>query len=345
MITGRFNRFGIATITGLALGALIAGCTGSTGGGEDEDSGGGFVAGPDTIGTIDLDVNETNLSVGDVTGFRVHVRNAAGAPVENIQVSCDTEEGLAIVEPTSGTELTDSNGQMSGKVGCEDPGSLMIGCRLPIGAGLRQFVTIICEGDRPGGFTGFPGASGGGIGNGTGGVGDDGDPDGNTLDSVAVLDIAFRNAANGENSPDIDIDQIADCDDQTAGNQPEPFGNHYIDFKVKNGSSSTVTVESYSYVVTNVTTNVVAARSSTIEVTGSNFDIDPDGEGDFSGIFLNAAAGASSDKSYIAAGNPSVVAGTYSITLTFNMNSGDPDIGSFRVSRTVTVDLDSFDEC
>ena len=161
----------VALVTTICLTALI-GCSGGTStdrsGADYEDT--EFVATEDSVGSIDLWVRTTDMPVSGVSGFIVSVRNSSGAPVQNIQIACDTELGLALIEPSTGSEMTDSHGQMSGKVGCEVPGSLILGCRLPIGVNRRKFVTIKCRGPIPDGFFGFPGAAGGGLGYGTGGV-------------------------------------------------------------------------------------------------------------------------------------------------------------------------------
>ncbi|RIL12175.1 MAG: hypothetical protein DCC75_00895, partial [Proteobacteria bacterium] len=149
------------------------GCSGGgdTDGGDENFEGTGFVATDDAAGGLTLTVDQTTLSISEVSGFSVDVFDASGDPVAGLEIACDTEQGLAIVEPNTGFELTDSSGHMSGKVGCESPGSYQMACRLPIGGNKRKFETIRCSGDIPTGFSGFPGAAGGTLGVGTGGGG------------------------------------------------------------------------------------------------------------------------------------------------------------------------------
>jgi hypothetical protein len=158
----------------------LVGCGGSTGGDGQELSGDGFVSSDSTTGKVALNTPST-LQVGDSQGFSVSVVNASGAGVGDVPVICDTEGGLALIEPNDGTEGTDGNGSMSGIVGCLQPGSYRIGCRA---LNKREFQTIVCSGEIPAGFAGFPGAGGGTLG---GGSSDDGDADPDV--SVVSLDV------------------------------------------------------------------------------------------------------------------------------------------------------------
>ena len=157
----------------LLIATAVVSCSGDTDGGPVADEswlGTSFVGSDGSTGTIALEVLDTELNVGEMTGFRVYVLDSAGRPVPEIRIFCDTEEGLALIEPTTGSELTDSNGQMSGRVGCEAVGSLQLGCRLPIGANWRDFETIRCGG-TVGTTSDFGESSGGGLGGPGGGVG------------------------------------------------------------------------------------------------------------------------------------------------------------------------------
>jgi hypothetical protein len=168
-------------LVALSCAALCA-CSG----GGDTDGGSGadqlylgdqYVA-DDSAGTISLSVDSTSIPVAGTSNFSVAVRDAQGAPVPGLKIACDSEAGVAVIEPATGLEITSSSGSISGVIGCELPGSFQFACRLPIGANKRKMVTIKCTGTVPAGFSGFAGAGGGGLG--TGGVGDDGEPDGNT---------------------------------------------------------------------------------------------------------------------------------------------------------------------
>ena len=161
-------RKSVLRISALALLASVAaigfvGCTGSTDGGdagEQSFDGSGF-DGSDA-GRMELVLRDEDMLVGESAGFYVQAFDEGDQPVPNLSIACDTEAGLALIEPADGQQLTDDGGIMSGRIGCEQVGSFRLGCRLPVGAGRRQFATIRCSGPIPSGFDGFPGAGGGG---------------------------------------------------------------------------------------------------------------------------------------------------------------------------------------
>lgn len=237
-----------------------------------------FVATESSVGSIDLRVLQTTLGVAQTSGFIVTVRNSSGGPVQNIQVSCDTEEGLALIEPTTGRELTDASGQMSGKVGCEVPGSLIIGCRLPIGVNRRQFVTMKCQGPVPSGFEGFPGAAGGGLGSGGVSVSDDGGAAGGVgssgirLTSISTYDEGLL--CSGTSSPNIDVTQnlCGTAPDQTA----EPFYDSSVSMQVVNNSNVTARISYLRYVVGGANGSGTYFTSSNIALIG-DLEVGPNG--------------------------------------------------------------------
>jgi hypothetical protein len=239
----------------MALGVLLGclGGSGSTDGGSGENPGykdDVFVSGDETTGSLKIVVNESELAVGATTGFQVQVRNASGQPVPNIYVVCDSEDGISLVEPTTGRELTDAGGNMSGRIGCERPGSFQMLCRLTVGANRRKFAGIKCSGN---GYQDFPNAGGGGLG---GGV-QDADDGGAQVTSVAVYD----GATSASTSNQIDVTQDLDCDDSTSTTTDvEPFYDTFARVVVQNNFSETVTFSYLSYSV------------SDIDGQGSDFD-------------------------------------------------------------------------
>jgi hypothetical protein len=234
------KRIGTATILAASFG--LFGCSGDTDGGSAATPPGGAYS-SDNAGSISIDFpSGGNAGVSDILGFIVSVRDTNGAPVENIRVSCDTEQGLALLEPTTGIEQTDGNGDMSGRVGCAAPGSYQIGCRLPVGANKRIFETVRCAGPVPAGFTGFVGAGGGTLGGGS--VIDDG---GGGVRAVAA---AFFDRANTTAGSQIDVVQTADCPNTTAVD-PESFTDTLIRFTIVNDTNQTVRFSSYRYTVEN----------------------------------------------------------------------------------------------
>lgn len=220
-------------VAGLALfcGGLV-GCTGDTGGGSAASAdltGTEFVASDANTGTITLNVNETSLPVGSTSNFSVNVTDVNGAPVPQMQIACDSEVGVAIIEPATGFELTDSNGNMSGTIGCDLPGSFQFACRLPIGVNKRKFENIICTGGVPDGFTGFPGA-GGGLGGGEGDV------------SVAPGDIEISSVAFLENGSE--VDSIDTARGVCSGATDEPFYQGVVEMTVVNDSFDSFQINS-----------------------------------------------------------------------------------------------------
>ena len=286
----KFRRNLVAIAIFPAVAGLIVACSGGdTDGGKagdlaDSYGDGSFVADDGSVGRIEVEVLEPELQVALTSGFFVRVFDASGQPVPNIKVSCDSEEGVAIVEPTLGAELTDSGGAISGKIGCEVPGSLQFGCRLPNGANRRKFVDIKCVGPIPVGFAGFPGAAGGGLG--TGGVGGSNDggvggvnPEGVRITSISVSD-------SGDESSTTSIDTVlSDCDTDATTFTGEPFFDTTATLKVVNNSNSTIRFTSLKYTVPNASGSGSSSfTSSSIGLIG---EASPNGgESTFSSIII-----------------------------------------------------------
>lgn len=233
----------------VALAIVFLASCGGTSGDDKSYSGGSYVADGD-IGSISFTTLPSSIPVSQVAGFIVGVRDGAGSGVGNIQVSCDTEQGLAIIEPTTGREMTDSGGSMSGKLGCERPGSFQIGCRTPVGANKRVFQRVSCTGEVPDGFAGFPGAGGGGLGGG-GLISDDGgsggaDTAGFGIQSARVLDGEVENAFA------VDTTQVDTCGDN--GDENEPFGDAFVSMDFVNDTNSRIDCTSYTITVPGVDT-------------------------------------------------------------------------------------------
>jgi len=272
MLSIKSNKSLNLTLASFSVGALalcFVGCTGNTDGGDAATSNGDqFVAGDSNTGTISLDVETPDLQVSEVSSFRVRVKDASGNGVQNVSVSCDTEQGLALLEPTSGSELTDDQGQMSGKVGCAAPGSLRMGCRLPVGGNKRQFATIHCSGPIPTGFTGFAGAAGGGLGGGVdtsdnGGLGGGDITNGLKITAVDYLDLG----PSSSGSTSVDVAQGlcgTGCASSSNSCTAEPFFDTYVQFTIVNNTNQTVHCSSYTYSVPhglNATSGTVTSGS------------------------------------------------------------------------------------
>jgi hypothetical protein len=331
--------FALITLGGLAI---LVGCSGGTSNDptNSDYEGSEFVATDSSVGSITLDVLQTTLGVGEVSGFMVTVRNSNGAPVENIQVACDTEKGLALIEPTTGRELTNSNGQMSGKVGCEVPGSLIVGCRLPIGVNRRQFVTMKCEGPVPSGFTGFPGAAGGGLGSGGVSVPDDGgDAGGSGTSGIRMTSIETYDEGamcSGAASVTIDVVQSV-CSDSSS----EPFYDSSVSLDVVNNSNVTVRFDYLRYSVSGSDGSGTVFTSSNIGLIG-DLEISPNGgTKSFCAPFTRGGDGG---KRFI--GGSSLIPSSYGVrNITFTLYGSTETGDSVVISGTNSVYFNNYNRC
>ncbi len=280
------RRFGLQTVL---LGSIAAlwGCLGgqgSTDGGSGADNnsrGSVFVADETTTGGIEVEVEEASIAVGDTSGFFVRVQNARQEGVSNINVACDSEAGVAIIEPQTGYELTNASGVMSGVIGCERPGSFQLVCRLSVGANRRKFVSVRCTGDIPSGFQGFPGAGGGGLGGGAQNN-DDGDV---SIVSAGFVDDGDSLTADVATSESIDITQDFDCDNQASTVDIEPFYDTYVKLKVQNNLAERVRFSYLQYSVSNVDGNGTEFTSKRLGIT-QEIDSSLSSDGGTSTIFV-----------------------------------------------------------
>ncbi|NLF25471.1 MAG: hypothetical protein GX589_07415 [Deltaproteobacteria bacterium] len=280
MLNGRLT-WKVLVLALLAGSLWVFGCNSSgTGGGGPADSGSQFVASADAAGTISLEVKTNPLEVAETSSFSVRVRDQNGSPVKQIKISCDSERELAIIEPTTGVEMTDSHGHMSGVVGCRAPGSFQIGCRLPVGANKRSFVSIHCVGDVPAGFTGWPNAAGGTLGGGVDTTGDDTGGFG-----VNITGIAFIDQGGTDESNTIDVLQD-DCPDGSE----EPFFDTQVKITVVNNTAEDLEFNSYSYVVENYDGKGSSFDSGSLNISGGAISA-AGGEISYQGLFLRASDG------------------------------------------------------
>ena len=326
---------------------FVLGCNGSTDGGSagtEDFSGSQFVASDDQTGSISLDVNSELMQVSETSGFSVHVRDAAGAPVVNIPISCDSEEGIAIIEPTTGRESTDSDGHISGVVGCEAPGSYLFGCRLPLGANKRKFVTIRCSGPVPTGFSGFPGSSGGSLGGGTPNN-DDGGPGGTGTNGLSVATVELLTIASSDSAStglDTTAGLCGEDDPATAADErtPEPFTDDLIRFTVNNNSNQSVRFSSYTYSVDNVTSSGGQFNSGEIAIDLAKGGIASGDSGTFTVLFVDANNGG---KRFKGASSNVGFAGFRNVTFRL---IGQNDVGDdVSITARLAISFDNFNNC
>jgi len=238
----RTEKFLGLAISFLACSVLFSGCSGDTSGKAADDRGDQFVATDASAGSISIDVNNPELPVADVSGFRVTVLDANGAAVPGVTVACDSELGVAILEPTTGREITDSYGTVSGKLGCKYPGSFQFACRLPMLSNKRKLVRIKCTGDTPAGFDGFPNSAGGGLG--TGGV-DTGGLGGLDPANVRITRIIGETVAGDS----YNIDTVRGTCGTAEAPTAEPFSNDSISITISNNTNSRVSFTRMQYEV------------------------------------------------------------------------------------------------
>jgi len=317
--------------------ALI-GCSGDTDGGEENFDGTQFVATDSEAGSISVEVNDTELPVSETSGFAVSVIDAQGNPVVGIPVACDSELGVAILEPTTGKEITDSYGRISGILGCKTPGSYQFGCRLPLGANKRKLLRIKCTGDVPAGFDGFPGAAGGNLGIGAGGR-DVEDQDDASTNTVRLTNIIAKTV--GGNSYQIDTVQ-GTCGSGTSATA-EPFTDDSILLTIVNNSNSKIVFTSYEYDAAGADIGNTKFTSDPIsfvcEVDGSG------GSAQCSALFIQAK-GTSTNKTLYGASSPLSSTYTGFKTFTFRVTGTSELTGEeVTVSGKTAFSFENYNAC
>lgn len=315
------------------------GCSGDTDGGPagDEDFGGSQFVGEDS-GSIDIDIENTDnqIAVSDTSSFRVHVRDANSGGVPQIKVSCDSEDGVAILEPTQGVEFTDEFGNMSGRIGCTRPGSFQFGCRLPVGGNLRSFTTVKCTGDVPTGFGGFPGAAGGGIG---GGV-SVGGPNGADSDTVRITTLSFVDLGDsGTASTSIDTQQ-----DVCESTEAEPFFDTLLNVTVVNNSATLIRFTKLSYAVDNATgSNSAVLNSRELSLIGESAALAAGESSTVTSLVFDASGGR---KAFVGQGGNSLIPVSLGFRTVTVRLFGTTDLGEeVIITGRTTLSFDDFDNC
>lgn len=356
MKTRRLGSIAFATALG-TLGLVLACCTGSTDGGEQDFSGGQFVGSDANTGSMLLTVVDNDMSVSETSGFGIAVRDVQGRPVSGIKVSCDSEAGVAILEPTSGSETSDSGGNVSGVIGCAAPGSYQLACRLSVGTNKRQLVDVKCRGPVPTGFTGFPGAAGGTLGGGSD-TSDSGGVGGSDTDGVRLTRLVFNDAGSGDiDSINFAIDTDQDLctleqpavDPGTPTPTPrtvfEPFFDTSLLVRVINNTNQAIQFSSMSYRVLNagsLANNGSDFVSDTVSFIGESNAVEGGGgSGDFAMLVFNASGG----QKFLVGSSTAIPSSlgfkTVEVTLTGTNDLGD----TITVSGSITLDFANFDRC
>jgi hypothetical protein len=329
------------------IASLLIACNsgGDTDGGEAGDlaesyDDGTFVADDDTVGRIEVEVLEPELQVALTSGFFVRVFDAAGAPVPDIKVSCDSEEGIAIIEPTTGSEITDTGGAISGKIGCEVPGSLRFGCRLPVGGNRRKFVDVKCVGPIPVGFSGFPNSAGGGLGTGGADTSQDGGLGGSDSSGARITSIEVSDTGDSTSTTSIDV-VMDDCDEVATTFTAEPFFDTQVTLKVVNNSNSTIRFTSLRYTVPNASgASSSSFASSSISLIG---EAAPNGgESTFSSILLFKAVDLGKRFQGASSNIPSSLGFR---NITFSLSGTNDQGDSVTITGSKALSFDNFGRC
>lgn len=224
---------------------VVSGILAACGGGSTSNSGPvseQFVSngGAGSKLTIELDDGGNEIPTAQQVHFKVTAIDPKGAPLSNIRIFCESEKGIAIIEPSSGGvafEHTGSSGVMSGYLGGLTPGSFLLECRGPQGFNLVARKSFKVVGDIPQGFVGWPGAAGGNLGGGVTVI----DPS----SALTITEITFSNTAGDNNrSADIDLSQNQNCDNDQTTNDPEPFTVDNFNLTFNNASTSIIFIQS-----------------------------------------------------------------------------------------------------
>lgn len=330
----------LVLIVGVSItgGLLISGC-GNTDGGDGaletfvDDA---FVSSDSATGSLSLEAPDS-IAVGGVDSFSVKVRDVDGSPVPQLKISCDSERGVAIIEPTTGTEITDQYGGISGVIGCRFPGSFQFGCRLPVGGNKRKFATIHCEGDIPAGFNGFPNAAGGGLGTGGVSVNPDGTEGGADISGVRITTLSVFDVSDSATFG-IDIVQNNDCNADGTSDDPEPFVQNLVKATIENNSNQAVRVTSMRFVVSNVDGS--GSGSYTSPATNLNGEADANGGTFQATVPFTTFTG--SGKAFI--GRTTTINSLFrNITFRFTIRNESGETAT--INSSIGVDFQNFDNC
>ena len=336
----------LATAVGVLM---ISGCFGGgdTEGGKGKETANSgadarYVADGGAGATMTMDAPLT-MVVGETDEFRVHLRDPQGQPLEYIRIFCESEKGIAILEPSSGGvgfEHTSVNGNMSGVLGALLPGSYIIECRAPDGFGLVVRQSIKISGPVPAGFVGFPGAAGGNLG---GGrlveqipVDDEANPSTDGLGSLRISAVSVNDGGEKTSSGPIDIVQgpgvcdngTAETDDDYA--EPMFFNNFYI--AVQNDSNEKATIGTVGFTIEDGAAGATSTQSKVVVIAAG-------ASGEVDGLLTEFGGSGK-----VFAGSSSVVrAGTYRVNL--RVTGWFEKSGDFTLTRSLTLTFANVNNC
>ncbi len=334
-------RKNASTLLALILAVALSSCTGDTDGGSGADkaqTSDPYVDNGGSGAKIELEIEapDNSIAVAERAGFRVRVTDPQGQPLEFVRILCDTERGVAILEPTTGVESTSARGVMSGVIGGSLPGSFVMECRAQTGFNLVDRVSVRVTGDVPAGFTGFTGAAGGTLG---GGVVVDGptvdDGNGVRITSVAVTDAG----TTATNSGPLDIvrNGCRSGSGSSATCVAEPFVFNTFTVNIANDTTEAVFIN---------TVEVRLGSRTVVSAQGNPTEIAKGSTGSIKGTLTSTSlVNCAADKCYNTGGSNSVsiTPGTrnHTFIVTGVSKSGD----SFEVSRSAAIQFDAVNNC
>ena len=141
MLKSKFGRVLVGILATSLFAVTYVGCQGGgdTDGNPDSAGVGSQLVSDGGSGST-LTISATGpIPVGSTIPFTVTAIDPNGAPLAFIRISCESESGIAILEPSRGGgafESTGSAGVMSGVLGGLTPGSYVLECRGPEGFNL-----------------------------------------------------------------------------------------------------------------------------------------------------------------------------------------------------------------
>jgi hypothetical protein len=327
MLNRKISKATLSVFLGSVLLGLLSACggTGDTDGGQgvtnDASIGTQFVSDGGSGGTLRIEAPAT-LATGEREEFRVIATDPTGAPLSFIRIFCESELGIAILEPSSGGlafESTGAAGVMSGVLGGLTAGSYLLECRGPQGFNLLARTSILITGDVPEGFDGFPGAAGGNLG-------------GGLLveppfeDSVSAQ-ITFTIPSGDTRNGPIDITFNPDCNGDGTADDPEAYIFNNYNVAVVNGRDDRLFVESIVFTVDD-------GQGVTSSTQLGGLVINPNSSSVIVGSFTEFVFG-TAIKTY-AGTTLAVIPGTYNVTFTIRGTTGSGESFSLRQNASVT---------
>ena len=274
-------------------------------------------SGPNSAASLTIRA-DTDIPVGSTADFLVEARDANGAPLPFVPITCFAEPGVALIDSGG---LTSAGGVFSGVLGGSAPGSFIVECRGPASSGLVVRMGFRVTGPAPLGFTGFDGVAESTILRTT--------TESLQVEEIAFNDVLFRTVSGVSQVGEIDTTGEENCD----GNLAESFTNDFAVFNLSNNRSSAIQIDTITYSVQGVVTSNLSEISQVVIPANS------------AGINLEALFTSSNltTKQY-AGTNVEVTDATANVAFTItgsNVDGSEP----FTLSSSASIVADNYDLC